>query len=104
VPDTDQEGEDAKRLLELRQHVAANLTRFRRKNGKTQSEVAAALGCESTYVQRIEYGKATPSLRFLVKLAGLLDVELCDLVKSAPAVQQRKRGRPRGKRPKSTRA
>jgi transcriptional regulator with XRE-family HTH domain len=104
VPDTDQEREDAKRLLELRQHVAANLTRFRKKNGKTQSEVAAALGCESTYVQRIEYGKATPSLRFLVKLAGLLRVELFELVKAAPPAHPRKRGRPPGKRSRAPRA
>ena len=104
MPDTDQEREDAKRLLELRQHVAANLTRFRQKNGKTQSEVAAALGCESTYVQRIEYGKATPSLRFLVKLAGLLHVELFELVKAAPPARPRKRGRPPGKRSRAPRA
>jgi transcriptional regulator with XRE-family HTH domain len=100
VPEPRENDEEAKRLRDLLGRLAANVTRLRKRRGKTQSQVASALGCEPTYIQRLEYGKAAPSLALLSKLAAFFGVEVQRLLAPAADLEPRAKGRPPKKPPK----
>jgi len=79
----------------LKKNLAANVRALRLKAGKTQSGLASVLGCEATYVQKLEYGTAAPSLKLLVALALALDVEVAALLQRSGATNKRSVGRPK---------
>jgi len=62
----------------------------------TQAQLAEAAGVEPNYLQRIEYGAASPSLSVVVRLAEALGAETWSLMRpSRVANPRRKPGRPR---------
>jgi transcriptional regulator with XRE-family HTH domain len=74
--------------------IGANVARLRRARGLTQAQLAEALGCEPTYVQKVEYGTGTPSLPMLVALAKHLGVAIGMLFRTATP-KPPTRGRPK---------
>ena len=81
-------------------HIGANVLALRARRGLSQAELAELVEREPSYVQKIEYGTASPSITTLVRIAKALDVDIARLFgpKKAPS---RRVGRP--KRPKRDR-
>lgn len=77
-------------------NVGANVSRLRTKQGWTQAQLAEAIEVETRYVQSIEAGSASPSLRRLVLLAEVLEVDVRELFRPRPKrPRQRNPGRPK---------
>jgi transcriptional regulator with XRE-family HTH domain len=60
--------------------VRTRIRHFRKQRGLTQSELAAALGTTAATVSRLETADMTVSTGWLERLAGVLGVEVADLV------------------------
>lgn len=86
-------------LEELRASIGANVRRAREarslKAPFTQAALAKAIDCEVNYVQKLERGKATPSLKLLARLAVALNMSVRDLVRPTQPLSRGKLGRPR---------
>ncbi len=52
---------------------------FREEKGYTQKQLAELLKISENYLNKIERGKRTPSLKLAVRIAKLLDCTLNDL-------------------------
>lgn len=55
--------------------VGANIRRLRKAKGLTQEQLAHEAGIAMRYVAGIERGEENPSLRYLVKIASVLETE-----------------------------
>jgi transcriptional regulator with XRE-family HTH domain len=64
--------------------LAQNLRRLRTERGWSQGELAERIGVHLTHVSRVETGKYTPGLDFVVKAAGAFGVTVDDLVTEHP--------------------
>lgn len=82
---------DTKTLLLV---IGANVARLRKARGLTQAQLAEAVGCEPTYLQKVEYGTGAASLKMLVALAKHLGVPIGMLFRSATRKAARP-GRPK---------
>ena len=60
--------------------LAAQIRRFRVRNGLSQRQLALRMSVPRTYVSKIENQKATPTLHSLERLARALEVTLPDLL------------------------
>jgi DNA-binding XRE family transcriptional regulator len=58
----------------------APLAFWRKKRGKTQTQVAAAIGVPQNFLSDLERGKAKGGVTLYAKLARCLDVSIKDLV------------------------
>lgn len=67
---------------ELIQVVARRIKALRQARGLTQDDVAEALGIAAKNVQRLEAGRQNLTLKTLVNVADVLDVEPWELLKS----------------------
>ena len=56
--------------------LARNMRELRKTKGWSQGELAERIGAHLTHVSRVETGKYTPGLDFVVKAAGALGVSL----------------------------
>jgi transcriptional regulator with XRE-family HTH domain len=90
-------GTDAKTVF---LHIGANVRKLRLRQELTQAELAEIIECEPTYLQKVEYGTAKPSVPMLVRIANSLGVPIGALFRTTKAPEP-KRGRPR--KPRSTR-
>lgn len=79
---------------EVLETIGANVTRLRKRAGLTQAALAEAVGCETSYMQKIEYGTAMPTLKTLVQVARSLAVPVAALFRATKA-RPVGRGRPR---------
>lgn len=68
--------------MELRQTLARNVKRLRTERGWSQEDLAAAAEIDRTYVNAIERCLYSVSLDVLARLAGALEVEAAELLKS----------------------
>jgi transcriptional regulator with XRE-family HTH domain len=59
--------------------VGANIRRLRKAKGLTQERLAQEADMAMRYVAGVERGEENPSLRFLVKIAEVLEVSPGDL-------------------------
>ncbi|HHX69565.1 MAG TPA: helix-turn-helix transcriptional regulator [Gallicola sp.] len=57
------------------------LKEARIKKGLTQRQLAEKLGVKYQLIQQYEYGKLIPSVKRLIQLAKILDIDLNDIVK-----------------------
>ena len=57
------------------------LREIRRERGLSQEQLALESGFDRTYISLLERGVQSPTLRTVVKLAGLLKVKASELVK-----------------------
>jgi DNA-binding XRE family transcriptional regulator len=60
--------------------ASAPLAFWRKKRGKTQSQLAAAVGVSQNFLSDLERGKAKGGVTLYAKLARCLDVSIEDLV------------------------
>ncbi|WP_437839265.1 helix-turn-helix domain-containing protein [Sorangium sp. So ce1153] len=76
--------------------VGRRIAELRAGAGRTQNEVAEALGTTVSNVQRIEHGLQNVTLRTLTKIANAIGVRVAEFFQepAAPAAPRR-RGRPR---------
>jgi len=61
--------------------LGANIRRARKARGWTQKELAERVESDASYMNRIETGKANPSIAVLARIAEALEVSLDELVK-----------------------
>lgn len=66
-------------------HIARNVTRLRKEQGKSQETLAFEADIDRTYVGYIENRKHNVSLGVLCAIANALNVKLADLLQEAPA-------------------
>lgn len=59
--------------------VGARLKEIRKSQGLTQREVGMQAGLEETAVQRIEAGRVNSTLKTLVKIVNVLNVEFSSI-------------------------
>ncbi len=63
--------------------VAHQVREIRRARHLSQRQLAGRMQVPRTYISKIENGKAIPTLGSLERLAGALEVDLCQLVRDA---------------------
>ena len=81
------------RVVEVLEHVGANLRRHRTRLALTQEGLAAAAGLDLSHVQRIERAQGNATVSTLVALADALGVKVGALFRVAK-LPPRRRGRP----------
>lgn len=59
-------------------HVGDNIRRLRKARRLSQGAVASMGGFDRPYISRVETGKQTPSLKFLRRLANILDLPMAE--------------------------
>ncbi len=64
--------------------LAQNVRRLRTERGWSQGELAEKIGAHLTHVSRVETGKYTPGLEFVVQAARAFGVTVDDLVSEHP--------------------
>ena len=79
-------------------HIGAHIIRYRTGAGRTQDELAAGTGIDSSNIRAYENGRAMPSVHTLVRIAEALGVLPADLLQGlelemfmAPPTDQRRR-------------
>lgn len=63
--------------------VARAVRDTRHARGLSQRQLAGRMEVPRTYISKIENGKAMPTLSSLGRLAGALEVDMCDLLRDA---------------------
>lgn len=66
--------------MDLKLVLSNNLRRMRNETGRTQEEMAHALGISPRYLGSIERGKVSPSVTLLGAFATALGVNPCELI------------------------
>jgi DNA-binding XRE family transcriptional regulator len=59
-----------------------NIAKIREQRGLTQVQLAELVGVNKFHISNIERGKATPSVKLLIKIANILNVSVDDLIMS----------------------
>ena len=65
-----------------------NVKAYRKKRGRTQEELAAALDCDQKYISRLESGYARPKLDICLRIANFLQVSIDDLLDQTYSFQR----------------
>ena len=65
-----------------------NIQEYRKKQGRTQEELATALDCNQKYVSRLENGYARPKLDICLRIANFLQVSIDDLLDQTYSFQR----------------
>jgi transcriptional regulator with XRE-family HTH domain len=65
--------------------VGRNIRRLRKAKGLTQEQLAHEAGMAMRYVAGVERGEENPSLRFLVRIAGVLGATPAELLNPTEA-------------------
>lgn len=68
-------------MSELKETIAANLTRLRQEVGLTQVQLADMLNYSDKAVSKWERGESIPDLRVLIQLADIYHITVDDIVK-----------------------
>lgn len=61
-------------------HIGAHIIRYRAGSGRTQDQLAAETGIDSSNIRAYENGRAMPSLHTLMRIADALGVLPADLL------------------------
>ncbi len=64
----------------LYKKVGANISKYRKRKGWSQEELSFESYLHRSYIQRIETGRANPSLKTLYKIARALKITITALV------------------------
>jgi transcriptional regulator with XRE-family HTH domain len=79
--------------MDIRQLFAANLRRLRHRKGLSQEALAHEAGVNRSYLSKLEKGASYAGLEILDKLAGVLEIDPAELLKSAEQPEnERRRG------------
>lgn len=68
-------------MVNYREVLANNITKYRKRKGLVREELSLLLGCDNSYISKVEKGKINITLDKLVAIANCLDVKLSDLFK-----------------------
>lgn len=71
-------------MTDLKEIIAANLTRLRQQAGLTQLQLADMLNYSDKAVSKWERGESIPDLRVLIQLAEIYHITVDDIVKEQP--------------------
>ena len=69
--------------------LSTNLRRIRNETGRTQEDMAHALGISLRYLGSIERGKVSPSVTLLGKFAAAFEISACDLITPAKVSREK---------------
>ncbi len=79
--------------MDIREILALNLRKLRQARGISQEELAHRAEIDRTYISSLERSLYAASIDVLDKIAGVLDVEVSDLLKRpAPPATKKTRG------------
>jgi transcriptional regulator with XRE-family HTH domain len=84
--------QDGDRALE---NIGRRIAEIRRVRGFTQAQIAEAAGVSIGRWQALERGTQNPTVRTLLRVCSLLDVELVQLLELPRSRAPRRTGRPR---------
>jgi transcriptional regulator with XRE-family HTH domain len=70
-----------RQLDEVQKDLAKNMREARLKAGLSQESLALAADVDRTYVSQIERYIGNPSIHVIIKLAKVLGVDICELLK-----------------------
>lgn len=73
--------------------VGKNLKKIRKEKSLTQDDLAERLHCTRQTISNYETGKSEPDIALLIELAGVLDVEIGDLIYGPKKTNQREGGK-----------
>lgn len=73
--------------------VGKNLKKIRKEKSLTQDDLAERLHCTRQTISNYETGKSEPDIALLIELAGMLDVEIGDLIYGPKKTNQREGGK-----------
>ena len=59
--------------------LGRNIKKYRKARNFTQAELADALGIDFKYLSRLETGIASPSIKIIEKMAGVLKINIAQL-------------------------
>ena len=65
----------------IRKLLGRRIKELRNRAGLTQEELGAIIHKDTAYVGHVEQGIKTPSLSYLIKVAGRLNIEIWELFK-----------------------
>ncbi len=89
---------DARKLDAIERRIGRKIAEVRAERGLTQEELAGLAGLSLQQVRRIELASNTRlTVRRMVELATVLDVEPGKLLEMPASVRRQKPGRPRNK-------
>lgn len=89
------ESDHEAQLQEALGRLAANARRLRQERKLSQEQLAEAVGCAVTFVQRLERGRANTTVSLLVSLARALGVDVGTLL--APPLEPSSEALPRAR-------
>ncbi len=58
-----------------------NLTGLRKRYGCTSKQLSELIGCDSSYISKVEKGRLVPSLDKLIAIANFFEIDFVDLFK-----------------------
>jgi transcriptional regulator with XRE-family HTH domain len=61
--------------VDIQKVIMANIKKWRKEAGLSQDKLAGLCGTAPAYIRQIEIGHRSPSIRYLVKIAGALNIE-----------------------------
>ncbi|MGI6007035.1 MAG: helix-turn-helix transcriptional regulator [Ruminococcus sp.] len=65
---------------EIRGELSSSIRMSRKKRGLTQEQLANALEVDRTYICAIENGRRRPSLKLMIALSEILEMDLLTLI------------------------
>jgi transcriptional regulator with XRE-family HTH domain len=60
--------------MEIQKVIISNIKKWRKQAGLSQEKLAGLCGTAPAYIRQIEIGNRSPSIKYLVKIAGILHI------------------------------
>ena len=64
---------------EVIQNFILNLQRLRKRYGCSSKQLSELIGCDSSYISKVENGRIIPSLDKIIAIANYFKVEFVDM-------------------------
>ena len=58
-----------------------NIEKFRKRFGCSAKQLSELIGCDSSYISKVENGRITPSLDKIIAIANYFKIEFIELFK-----------------------
>ncbi|GHU87471.1 hypothetical protein FACS189476_02960 [Spirochaetia bacterium] len=66
--------------MDIQKVIIANIKKWRKQAGLSQEKLANICGTAPAYIRQIEIGHRSPSIKYLVKIAGALKIDTWQLL------------------------
>lgn len=67
---------------DIQQIFTRNLSKLRKSKGCSSKLLSELIGCDSSYISKVENGRITPSLDKLIAIANYFEIEFIELFKN----------------------